>query len=82
MVQTQKIRWIFPASGTAAVRQLVGLHAFALADRRSSLVEAEKPARGASGELVVCNGELLPMVAANPNRPLNSWNWTCNAAAT
>jgi hypothetical protein len=53
-VQTQKIRWVFPASGKTVVRRLY-------ASTRSRwqtvklIVEAEKRARG---ELIVYNGEL------------------------
>jgi hypothetical protein len=58
VAQTQKIRWIFPASEQTAVRRL---SAFTRSHWQTVklLVEAEEPARGASGELVVCNGEFL-----------------------
>jgi hypothetical protein len=58
VVQTQKVRWIFPASEQTAVRSL---SAFTRSHWQTVklLVEAEEPARGASGELVVCNGEFL-----------------------
>ncbi len=58
VVQTQKIRWVFPASGKAVVRRLY-------ASTRSRwhtvklMVEAEKSARGARCDLIVCNGEIL-----------------------
>jgi NPCBM/NEW2 domain len=58
VVQTQKVRWIFPATGQTVVR---GLSAFARSRWQTVklLVEAEKPAKGASCELVVYNGEFL-----------------------
>jgi hypothetical protein len=58
VVQTQKVRWIFPASEQTAVRSL---SAFTRSHWQTVklLVEAEQPARGARGELVVCNGEFL-----------------------
>jgi hypothetical protein len=58
VVQTQKVRWIFPASEQTAVRSL---SAFTRSHWQTVklLVEAEEPARGARGELVVCNGEFL-----------------------
>jgi hypothetical protein len=58
VVQTQKVRWIFPASEQTAVRSL---SAFTRSHWQTVklLVEAEEPARGARGELVICNGEFL-----------------------
>jgi hypothetical protein len=58
VVQTQKIRWIFPASEQTAVRSF---SAFTRShwQKVKLLVEAEEPARGARGELAVCNGEFL-----------------------
>ncbi|MGO8925698.1 MAG: NPCBM/NEW2 domain-containing protein [Limisphaerales bacterium] len=58
VVQTQKIRWVFPASGKVVVRRL---YAFSHSRWQTVklLVEAEKPARSARGELVICNGEFL-----------------------
>ena len=68
-VQTQKIRWVFPASGQTVVR---GLSAFTGSRWLTVklLVEAEKPAWGARGELVVCNGELLDDRGSQRREPL------------
>ena len=58
VVMTQKVRWVFPASGQAAVPRL---SAFTRSRWQTVklLVEAEKPAHGTRCELVICNGELL-----------------------
>jgi hypothetical protein len=58
VVQTQKIRWVFPAGGQTVVR---GVSAFTRWRWQtvSLRVEAEKPAKGARGATTVCNGELL-----------------------
>jgi hypothetical protein len=58
VVQTQKVRWIFPTSEQTAVRSL---SAFTRSHWQTVklVVEAEEPARGARGELFVCNGEFL-----------------------
>ena len=58
VVQTQKVRWVFPATEQTVVRSLVRLHALALADREAAR-RGRKARRGARGELVVCNGEFL-----------------------
>jgi hypothetical protein len=74
IVQTQKIRWILPASGKAAVRSLY-------ASTRSRwqtvklIVEAEKPARGTRGELIVCNGEILPDSSSRHKEVLTESPW-------
>ena len=67
VVQTQKVRWVFPASEQTVVRSL---SAFTRSRWQTVklIVEAEKPARGARGELAVCNGEFLTMVAADVRR--------------
>ena len=58
VVQTQKVRWVFPASEQTAVHSL---SAYTLSHWQTVklLVEAERPARGVRGELFVCNGEFL-----------------------
>ena len=57
-VQTQKIRWVFPATKQTAVR---GLSAFTHSRWQTVrlLVEAEKPGATARGQLIVYNGEIL-----------------------
>jgi hypothetical protein len=66
VVQTQKIRWVFPINGPVLVRSL---SAFTRSHWQTVRlrVEADKPARGARGELSICNGELLSS-ATNPRR--------------
>ena len=61
VVQTQKIRWVYPANGPAVVRSL---SAFTRSRWQtvSLRVETEKPAKGARGELAISNGELLSAV--------------------
>ena len=65
-LQTRKIRWVFPATGQTAVRRL---SAFTRSRWQTVnlLVEAEKPAKGARGELLVCNGELLTSSSSRRN---------------
>jgi hypothetical protein len=71
VVQTQKIRWILPVRGKAAVRSLY-------ASTRSRwqtlnlIVEAEKSARRAHGELIVWNGELITDGSSQPKEALTS----------
>jgi hypothetical protein len=57
-VQTQKVRWIFPAGRKTEVRSL---SAFTRSRWQTVnlIVEAEQPARDARGQLVVYNGSLL-----------------------
>jgi hypothetical protein len=61
VVQTQKIRWVFPATGQTVVR---GLSAFTRSRWQIAKlrVEAEKPAKDARAEIIICNGELLSRV--------------------
>jgi hypothetical protein len=61
VVQTQKVRWIFPATAQTVVRSL---SAFTRSSWQTVklLVEAEKPAKGPCGEITICNGELLSSV--------------------
>ena len=58
VVQTQKIRWVFSATGNTLVRSL---SAFTRSRWQTVklLIEADKSARSARGELAVHNGELL-----------------------
>ena len=60
-MQTQKIRWVFPATGQTVVR---GVSAFTRSRWQTVKlrVEAEKPAKGARAEIIICNGELLSRV--------------------
>ncbi len=76
VVQTRKIRWVFPATGQPEVRSL---SAFTRSRWQTVnlLIEAEKPAKGARGELLVCNGELLSLSREGerprePQHPSNS----------
>jgi hypothetical protein len=59
VIQTQKVRWVFPASGQTVVRSLSAITRSRWQTVKL-LVEAEKPTRDARGELAVCNGEFLP----------------------
>jgi hypothetical protein len=61
VVQTRKIRWVFPATGQTVVRRLSAFtrSRWQTAELR---VEAEKPTKGARGEIALCNGELLSRV--------------------
>jgi hypothetical protein len=58
IVQTQKVRWVFPATGQTVVRSL---SAFTRSRWQTVklLVEAEAPAKGRGAELVMYNGEFL-----------------------
>ena len=60
VVQTQKVRWVFPATGQTVVRSL---SAFTRSRWRAVdlLVEAEGPAKGKRAELSICNGEFLSL---------------------
>jgi hypothetical protein len=58
VVQTQKVRWVFPASEQTGVRSL-SAYTRSHWQTVKLLVEVEQPARGARGELFVCNGEFL-----------------------
>ena len=57
-MQTQKIRWVFPATGETLVRSL---SAFTRSRWQTVnlLVEAEAPAKGSRAELVIYNGEFV-----------------------
>ena len=58
IVQTQKVRWVFPATGKTVVRSL---SAFTRSSWQTVnlIVEAEGPAKGQRAELAICNGEFL-----------------------
>ena len=58
LVQTLKVRWVFPAAQPAVVRSL---SAFTRSQWHSAnlLIESEKSGRAARGELLLHNGEIL-----------------------
>ena len=61
VVQTQKIRWIFPATAQTVVRRPTAF----TRSRWQTVnlrVEAEKASKGARGEIAISNGELLSRV--------------------
>jgi hypothetical protein len=60
-VQTQKVRWVFPATTQTVVRSL---SAFTRSRWQTVnlRVETEKTAKGARGEIAISNGELLSRV--------------------
>lgn len=62
LVQTQKIRWIFPAAGKLSV---TGLSAFTRSRWAIAplLIQADEPPTGAQGALAVGNGEFLTNTA-------------------
>ena len=81
VVQTQKIRWVFPASGQAGVRSL---SAFTRSRWQTVnlRLEAEKPAKGARGEIAVGNGELLGRATNPPGEAASKFNpltWDLNS---
>jgi hypothetical protein len=61
IVQTQKVRWIFPATAQTVARRL---SAFTRSRWQTVnlRVEAEKASKVAQGEITICNGELLSRV--------------------
>jgi hypothetical protein len=65
VVQTQKVRWVFPSSEPSRVRRL---SAFTRSSWQTVnlLVEAEAPAKGKRMDLSICNGEFLPVGSSRP----------------
>ena len=60
VLQTQKVRWIFPAAAHPSVRNLCALTRSHW-NTAKLRVEAEKPTRSAHGEISVFNGELFSL---------------------
>ncbi len=73
LVQTRKVRWVFPATQPTEVR---ALSAFTRSRWQTVklVVEAEKPAKGARGELLIYNGELLSASSSRRKEALISTN--------